>query len=142
MKYYCVIQTVSDDNVVTHILEKIEIVEADIKKLKKVVEKRLTKEAEAKLTFYDVGTADFENDIYGEDGEIDLDCVRECLEDSDYCTWNDESGDKDNAKPFRLLINDKYLVQFGVERGYCVESTWDHRIWHADCVDVQLIETF
>ena len=38
MKYYCVIQSVSDDNVVTHILEKIEIAETDIENIKTLIE--------------------------------------------------------------------------------------------------------
>jgi len=85
------------------------------------------------LPYNHIGNADFGNDIFDDDGNLDLDCVQDYLQDGDYCQWDDRTGEKDNKKPFRLLINNKYLIEFIVEQGECIEATWDSRIWRADC---------
>ena len=92
------------------------------------------------IPYVDLGKEDFENDIFDDDGILDLSLIEDCLRDAEYVHWRDNTGEKDNKKPFRLLINDKYLIEFKVTRGYCVESTWDSRIWHADC-EIKLIST-
>ena len=84
-----------------------------------------------KKTFVLLKPINFGNDIFNEDGDFDTDCVTECLKDGEYVHWDDQTGEKDNRLPFRLLINDKYFIEFKVERGECIEATWDHRIWRA-----------
>ena len=82
---------------------------------------------------------DFGNDIFNEENEFDLDCVIECLKDAEYISWNNETGVYDNKYPFRTLINNKYLVQFEVEIGECIEATWKDTIWSAECSKIELI---
>jgi hypothetical protein len=94
-----------------------------------------------KPKFEDLGEDDFEDDIYDEDGKINLELVKECLEDSDYIQWNDKTGEKDNKKPFRLLINKKFLIEFEVSQGICIEATWEHRIWDAEISSIKLVQT-
>ena len=43
--------------------------------------------------------------------------------------------------PFRLLVNEKFLIEFEVCRGSCIEATWDSRIWEADITSIKLVET-
>jgi hypothetical protein len=93
------------------------------------------------LPYKDLGSDDFGNDIFDDDGNIDFGCIEDCLYDCDYLRWSDSTGEKDNSKPFRLLINNKYLIEFIVKRGDCVEATWDSRIWDADCTSIVLIST-
>jgi hypothetical protein len=93
------------------------------------------------LPYKDLGSEDFGNDIFDDDGNIDFGCIEDCLYDCDYLRWSDSTGEKDNSKPFRLLINNKYLIEFIVKRGDCVEATWDSRIWDADCTSIVLIST-
>ena len=86
--------------------EKIDKIMAILKK-----EAKPKKARKPKPTFTDLGnTDDFENDIFDEHGNFCLDTVRDLIEDSDYCNWDDEDGESDNELPFRLLINNKYLV--------------------------------
>lgn len=84
---------------------------------------------------------EFFDDILNSKKELDLKKVKEILNDGDYCSWDDETGDKDNAKPFRLLIRDKYLIEWEVGRGECIEATWDCTIWEGVCLNLKLIET-
>ena len=96
------------------------------------------------IGFIDLGaTEDGEIEIeemLDEEGNLDTDLVREWLQyETDYCTWNDETGEDDNEFPFRLLLAGKYLVEFEVEQGDCVEASWDGRCWTANCINVKLI---
>jgi len=128
-------------------IESISIIQADIDEVKKVINKRLNKEAKAKLPkkpkplFVELGNVDFGNFIFDEDGEFNLECVAQCLDDEEYISWDDRTGEKDNKLPFRILINNKYLVQFEVGQGECIEATWEHRIWGGECLNIQLIST-
>ena len=91
------------------------------------------------LPYVELGDADFGNDIFDDDGELDFDMISDVLKDSDYISWSDRTGEKDNAKPFRILINNKYLIEYEVGRGDCIEATWDHRIWEAVCMNMKLL---
>lgn len=72
-------------------------------------------------------------------GYLDLELVKEWLEECDFCSWDDRTGEEDNAIPFRVLINNEWLFEFEVGQGECIEATWDHRIWGAEILNLKLI---
>jgi len=140
MKQYSITTSIIEKNGITNGTSA-QVTEAQYKKIQDILNPKV-KEKKIVLPYKDLGkdNESFE-DILNDTGELDLELVQEILEDGDYCDWDDETGHKDNAKPFRLLINNKYLIEWEVERGECIEATWDHRIWGADCVRLKLIET-
>lgn len=130
-------------------VENISITDAIYEKVRKAITVKPKAAAKPKAIsgkttkpkFVDLGEDDFESDIYDEDGELNLDFIKDCLMDAEYAQWDDKTGEKDNAKPFRLLVNKKFLIEFEVTRGDCIEATWDSRIWRAEIDSIKLIET-
>lgn len=85
-----------------------------------------------------------DEEIYDENGALDLNLVEDAIKEFGIVSWDDETGEYDNSIPFRLIIktnSNKHIFQFNVERGECIEATWDHRIWGIEIVDLkQIIE--
>jgi hypothetical protein len=120
---------------------KKDVTDKQLEKIKAILEKeeKPKKVRKPKLPYVELENADFGNDIFNDDGDFDLDYVSDALRASDYISWSDKTGEKDNERPFRILINNKYLVEFEVGQGECVEATWDSRIWRGECLNIKLI---
>lgn len=98
-----------------------------------------------KPEFMDLGWCDDDIDeIYDENGALDLNLVEDYIKEVGIVSWDDETGEDDNEFPFRVKIktsSNEHLFQFSVERGECIEATWDHRIWGIKIIDLkQIIE--
>ena len=80
------------------------------------------------------------SEIFTDDNQLDDYCMLEdILKDAEYTKWPDDDGGEED-KPTRLWINNKYLIEFTVGSGECIESSWDCRIWSGEAIDLKLIE--
>ena len=120
-----------------------EVTEEQYKKIDKILKPPPPEPKKIVLPYNDLGSEtwdDITDEDFDESINEDFEKIEDFLRDGDFVHWDDDSGDKDNKKPFRLLINDKWLIEFKVVRGECIEATWDHRIWRADVDYIKIIE--
>ena len=74
------------------------------------------------------------------DGNFDTNSEELKLLLDDYSYWDDETGSLDNQRPFRMWINEKYLIEWNVYKGEPQEINWVNFGYGANSSNIKLIE--
>jgi hypothetical protein len=142
MKYFIKIETQSDN---LNYVKLFEVDENQFDKIKKILEPKEKKPEKPVLPYYKGNdiidlTEEEINDIFTDDDELDdVNLLENILRDSDCLRWLErDCGQED--KPTRLWVNNRYLIEFTLGSGECIEATWDHTIWRGEALDLKLIE--
>lgn len=141
MKYFIKIETQSDD---LNYVKSFEVDQNQFDKIKKILEPKEKKPKKPVLPYYKgndiILTEEEINDIFTEDDELDdVNLLEDILRDSDCLRWLERDHGQED-KPTRLWINKRYLIEFTLGSGECIEATWDHTIWGGEALDLKLIE--
>jgi len=144
MKYFITVETKSDDELSLLDIQKFELTSEQVTKLNKILATKEKKPKKPVLPYYDGNdinlTEEEINAIFTEDDQLDdVDLLEEILHDSDCLRWQERDYGQED-KPTRLWINNRYLIEFTLGSGECIEATWSHTIWGGEAIDLKLVE--
>lgn len=144
MKYFIKIETKSNDLTSVLDVKTFELDEDQVKKINKILVPKEKKVKKPVLPYYDGNdinlTEEEINEIFTEDDQLDdPELLEDILRDSDCLRWEERDYGVDD-KPTRLLINNRYLIEFTLGSGECIEATWSHTIWGGEAIDLKLLE--
>jgi hypothetical protein len=144
MKHFITIETKSNDLTSVLDVKRFELDEDQVNKINKILRPKKKKPKAPVLPYYDGNdinlTEEEINQIFTEDDQLDdVDLLEDILHDSDCLRWGDRDYGQED-KPTRLWINNRYLIEFILGSGECIEATWSHTIWGGEAIDLKLIE--
>jgi hypothetical protein len=147
MRYFITLTKTSQNHPFRLDIQKFELTSEQVTKLNKILatkEKKPKAPRPPKLPYYDGNdinlTEEEINQIFTEDDQLDdADLLEDILRDSDCLRWKDRDYGQED-KPTRLWLNNRYLIEFTLGSGECIEATWSHTIWGCEAIDLKLVE--